>query len=682
MATGTLRIEAKTANSLPIQDVDVVIRNEQGELLQRLKTDENGKTSVVSLETPEASHTLDPDDEGPFSSQCYVSLIHAGYISVEYRGVHVYDGIESVVSANMRPLPRDHDPSATITVESLPPVVSGRGPWERPRQQRGPQDLRVLTEVVVPEFIMVHLGRPDVSARNVHISFVDYIKNVASSEIYATWPQASLEANIYAQITFALNRVYTEWYRSRGYPFDITNSTAFDQAFVNDREIYDNISRIVDGIFNRYARRLGFKNPYFTEYCDGRTVTCPGMSQWGTVTLAERGMNALEILRNYYPKDLEIVETDNITGIPSSYPGTPLQEGSEGPNVEVLQRYLNRIRTDFPLIPQISYPRGNFDAQTAQAVRVFQGIFDLTPDGVVGPRTWYKISFLYVAVTKLSELTGEGERIGIGSVPPTTVLQQGSRGAGVNEVQFILNMISEFFPSIPPVIQDSLFGATTRAAVIDFQRMMGLTPDGIVGPNTWRSFYNVYWGISDNVFLRPPEEEPPAGRPVYPGTLLRVGSRGDSVHLMQRYLNAIAERYHGLPTITADGAFGNATQNAVIAFQRRYGLSVDGVIGHETWNRIVSVYFDGESVPPAPPYPGYYISVGSQGGYVRLIQERLNALNRVHPAIARVPVDGVFGSRTRSAVVAFQRQFALSQDGIVGRTTWIRLMAESAGLTV
>lgn len=289
------------------------------------------------------------------------------------------------------------------------------------------------------------------------------------------------------------------WYRSRGYSFDITNSTAYDQAFVYGRTTYESINRIVDEIFNEYVRRQGQDAPYFTSFCNGTTTTCSGLSQWGTVTLAQRGRSPLQILRNYYPNDVEIATTNTVTGILSSYPGTPLRVGSSGLAVETIQTYLNRIRRNYPAIPQITDAAGTFGNSTRAAVAKFQSIFNLSSDGIVGKATWYKISEIYTAVTRLAELNSEGTSLGIGTVPPSSVLRQGARGEDVITLQYLLNLISEFYPSVPSVTQDGIFGNGTRQAVIAFQQIKGLTPDGVVGAGTWRELYNTYRGIQNNI---------------------------------------------------------------------------------------------------------------------------------------------------------------------------------------
>lgn len=260
---------------------------------------------------------------------------------------------------------------------------------------------------VIPETITVHLGAPDQAAENVTIPFAEYIKNVASSEIYPTWPEAAIRANILAQISFALNRIYTEHYPSQGYDFDITNNTQYDQNFVRNRDIFENISQIVDDIFNDYVVRQGSVEPLFTQYCNGTTSTCDGLSQWGTVDLADQGLIPYEILQYYFGDDINIVFGAPVQGIERSYPGVPLRQGSAGEDVRILQRQLNRISDNYPAIPKLLVD-GFFGVETEAAVREFQRIFNLTPDGIVGKATWYKIKKTYNGVKGLSELYSEG----------------------------------------------------------------------------------------------------------------------------------------------------------------------------------------------------------------------------------------------------------------------------------
>lgn len=351
----------------------------------------------------------------------------------------------------------------------------------------------------VPQRITVHLGPPNSDAANVTVPFSDYVKNVASSEIYPTWDESALRANILAIVSFALNRVYTEFYRSRGYDFDITNSTAFDQYFVNGRSYFENISRLVDELFNDYLRRPGFVEPLAAKFCNGTTVTCEGLSQWGSENLAQQGYTSTQILQSYYG-DVEIVNNAPVRGIISSYPGTPLRRGSSGPNVVVVQTALNRISQNYPAIPKIPVVDGIFGSRTEAAVVAFQQIFNLTPDGIVGRATWYAIVRLYTAVTSLSELRSQGQRYYAINWSPPTTLQVGSTGDKVRLLQYMLAVLSSHIPEIPPVAVDGIYGQATRAAVLAAQRRFRLPETGTVGAQTWNAIYDQYSGIETASF--------------------------------------------------------------------------------------------------------------------------------------------------------------------------------------
>ena len=366
----------------------------------------------------------------------------------------------------------------------------------------------------VPRNITVHLGPPSANAENVTVPFIDYVKNVASSEIYPTWEPAALRANILAIVSFALNRVYTEFYRSRGYPFDITSSTAYDQYFVKGRSYFDNVSRIVDELFNDYLRRPGFVEPLAAKFCNGTTVTCAGLSQWGSQQLAQQGQNSTQILRNYYG-DIEIVPDAPIRGNQSSYPGTPLRQGSRGPFVTVIQTELNRISRNYPAIPRIPEVDGIFGPRTEASVRKFQEIFDLDVDGVVGKATWYALVRLYTAVLSLSELRSQGQQFYAIDWSYPSGLQQGARGDKVRHLQYMLSVLSEYIPQVPEVQVDGIFGPATRNAVIAAQGYFGLPQTGVVDEETWDEIYDQFAGI-ENTTLRSE-----VNFPVMEGTTLR-----------------------------------------------------------------------------------------------------------------------------------------------------------------
>lgn len=441
---------------------------------------------------------------------------------------------------------------------------------------------------VIPETITVHLGTPNSAAENITVSFPDYIKNVASSEIYPTWPEASLRANIYAQISYALNRVYTEFYRAQGYDFDITNTTAYDQAFVNGRDIFDNVSRIVDEIFNSYLRRVGRVEPLFAAFCNGTTSTCPGLSQWGTVELAENGLSSLEILRNYYGDDIELVENVPIENIPPSLPSVPLAFGSSGNEVRQIQVRLNRIATNYPAIPKIYPVDGIFGEETRNAVLTFQRIFGLTADGIVGKATWYRIQYLYNGVKRLAELTSEGLSYSEVERQYVEDLEPGMTGNQIAILQYFLALIAAFKPSIPPVTINESFDSATEAAVRAFQREYGLPDTGIVDLPTWEKLYDVYVGLIDAL---PDSYFTNTARP-FPGLALRPGTENESVLILQGYLNTISEVYPEVPPVPNSGYYGPDTVASVTAFQRLYGLPDDGVTDAITWQAIASAWED------------------------------------------------------------------------------------------
>ena len=439
---------------------------------------------------------------------------------------------------------------------------------------------------VIPETVTVHLGPADSAAENLSVSFPDYIKNVASSEIYPTWPEAAIRANLYAQISFALNRIYTEFYRTRGYDFDITNDTSIDQSFVKDRDVFENISRIVDDIFTSYIVRDGFVEPLFARYCDGYRSTCDGLSQWGTVPLAEEGLGAFDILTRFYGNDISIVENAPIEAVTESVPPVPLRFGSVGNEVRQVQLRLNRIARNYPAIPLITPPDGVFDSRTEEAVRAFQRIFNLSEDGIVGRATWYRLIYIANAVKRLNEVVSEGVTFADIEQPFEETLSLGSSGDLVEIVQYFLQTISAFTNIVPSPPLDGIYGETTAEAVGAFQREWGLPMTGEVDLATWNLLFDVFRAdvatVPGNLFSN-------LAKP-FPGVTLRVGSRGEDVLDLQRYINRIAEDFPAVPTVSEDGIFGDATEDAVFVIQEGAGLSVTGVVDVSTWELIARIY--------------------------------------------------------------------------------------------
>ena len=440
--------------------------------------------------------------------------------------------------------------------------------------------------------------------------------------------------------------------------------------------MFDVMVRITDDIFNTYIRKTGTVNPYYSEYCDGKSVTCPGLKQWGTVTLANQGRNALQILKYYYGNDIEIIRTSNIQSIPQSYPGSPIRQGDSGTAVFTLQRQLNRITKDYPFLGLLTVD-GVFGAKMAATVRAFQKQFNLTADGVVGRQAWYKISYIYVSVKDLAELTSEGE-VSSGTLSDGTwggtVLRTGSTGSAVEQLQFWLNTLAQYESSIPSLTVDGVYGTGTANTVRAFQRKYGLTVDGVVGRDTWTALYDQFRSIqSDN------------GTPnAYPGTALREGASGQNVRLVQFWLKIARTVYSNLNNITVDGKFGSATTAAVKRFQTYFGLTSDGVVGRTTWNKLYEVYNDiankllSSSLRPGE-YPGV-LRKGSSGTAVRELQFYLYLMSAYENSIPAIGIDGQFGASTEAAVRAYQRFARLTVDGIVGRTTWNSLYDKASTL--
>lgn len=459
----------------------------------------------------------------------------------------------------------------------------------------------------IPEKIVVHLGAPDSNAMNVSVSFADYIKNVASSEIYPTWPEEALRANILAQISVALNRVYTEFYRSKGYNFDITNSPAYDQTYIYQRDIFSNISELVDEIFDSYIRREEFIEPLFATFCDGVEVTCNGLEQWGSVNLAEQGLDYFSILQRYYGNNIVLEENVPVEDITGSAPTVTLREGDTGRDVELIQRRLNRISTNFPGIPKIYPQDGFFDSSTTDAVRKFQEVFGLDVDGLVGRATWNQIQFIYNAVKKLYTVSSEGLRITDLSTRYTDTLTEGSSGEGVLTVQYYLSYISLFVPSVIEAAFDGSYGPATANAVRSFQRTYGLPETGVVDRATWDRMEQVYYGIVSEI-----DYEFFGGRILpFPGRVLRQGIEGNDVRVLQEYLNYISMTYPEIPRVNVDGVFGTSTASQVSAFKSLFEIpgSPDRV-NAPAWNAIASIYDDlytGGTVNEGQ-FPGYNIS--------------------------------------------------------------------------
>lgn len=449
---------------------------------------------------------------------------------------------------------------------------------------------QTLPHIIVPfpMEITVHLGNPnDINALNVTVSFIDYIKNVASSELYPTWPEEALKANIHAIVSTTMNRVFTEWYRGRGYNFDITNSTQYDQAYIHERGIFSSISDITNEIFDQYIIREGHIEPLFASFCDGRETICNGLHQWGTVNLANEGFTAIDILKYYYGDDVSIVSGSVPTTNTATYPGIPLELGYSGISVFRMQHSLNRISDNYPGILKVNVT-GYFDEDTENAVKIFQNVFNLPSTGIVDEQTWNMIRRIYVGVTRLYEPDTEGlltnELLNLYS---SIILEGGNRPI-VALIQFILNVLSSYYDTIPAVPITGYFDPETTAGVIEFQKIMNLPPSGIVNQETWNLMYTNTYGIISKL----PIEDIYLPNINYLGIEYREGMGSENpgtllIEIMLKYLSTILPE---IPNIEMDGIYNADTAAAVSSFQNLYGLEPTGIVDEPTWNMLMSVY--------------------------------------------------------------------------------------------
>ena len=406
---GSLQINLTSGlNSRPVADATIHISytGVPDSILEELHTDSSGQTETIELNAPPLEYSLNPAiEEQPYSE--YTLHIEApGFESVSIAGVEILPTVKAIQNVTMNPSDTTGPSEEVFVIPAH--TLYGTYPAKIPESEIKPMDETgeiVLSRVVVPEYIVVHDGSPrDSTARNYYVKYKDYIKNVASSEIYATWPEDTIRANVLAIMSFTLNRVYTEWYRNMGYDFTITSSTAFDHKWIPERNFYDTISPIVDELFSNYLSRPGVRQPILTQYCDGRQVQCPDwMTQWGSCSLGEQGYSAIQILRYYYGDDMYINTAESIAGIPSSWPGYDLDTGATGSKVRQMQEQLNTIASAYPALPRIDAD-GVYGPASKAAVRKFQSIFGLPATGIVDYPTWYKISEVYVGVSRIAEL--------------------------------------------------------------------------------------------------------------------------------------------------------------------------------------------------------------------------------------------------------------------------------------
>ncbi len=438
---------------------------------------------------------------------------------------------------------------------------------------------------IVPNTITVHLGKPNENARNITVPFTDYVANVASNELYPTWPRAALVANIYAIISFALNRVYNEWYRSKGYNFDITSSPTYDQKFTENRSTYENINDIVEEIFNNYVIKGEQIQPYFTRYCDGRVTTCDGLSQWGSVSLANQGKTALQILRNYYGNDISIKYNAPVGDAKEGFPGYDVGLGNAGNPVLLIQRDLRRIRKNYPAIPDITTTLGIYDLETENAVKKFQEIFGLPVTGVVDKGTWYKIKYIYTSVKKLSDLYSEGLTEDEITFLYTDELNYGDTGIEVQYVHYFLDALAFLDKDIPRLPLNSIYNNNTITMVKAFQEKYKLPVTGVFTYQDWLVLQNAY----NNILKSFPSEYQDFVNELYPDYFLTYGMSGKDVRRFQKFLLKICRFDKSIPGVRVNGIFDDLTLKSVYKLQNDYGFDINGIVGPLLWRKVVEL---------------------------------------------------------------------------------------------
>ena len=437
----------------------------------------------------------------------------------------------------------------------------------------------------VPNNITVHLGAPDEAAKNITLPFTDYISNVAASELYPTWPKQALEANIYAIISFTLNRIYNEWYPSKGYNFDITSSPQYDQTYIENRSTYENINNIVEEIFNNYVVKVDQIQPYFTRYCDGRITKCDGLSQWGSVSLANQNKTSLDILKYYYGNDISIKYDAPVGDGLGGYPGYNVGIGNAGNPVLAIQRDLKRIRQNYPAIPEITDTLGIYNEETEKSVRKFQEIFNLPITGIVDKATWYKIKYIYTSVKKLSDLYSEGLTKEEATFLYQDKLTYGDTGIEVEYVHYFLDAIAFLDPDIPRLKTNSIYGNNTITMVKAFQQKYGLPVTGDFTYSDWLVLQDTY----NNILKSYPKEYQDYIDELYPDYFLTRGMKGNDVKRFQQFLLKICQYDKSIPGVRVNGIFDELTEKSVYKLQEDYGFDINGIVGPLLWKKVVEL---------------------------------------------------------------------------------------------
>lgn len=425
---------------------------------------------------------------------------------------------------------------------------------------------------IIPKNITVHLGIPDSNSENITVNFIDYIKNVASNEIYPAWPTEAIIANVLAQISFALNRIYNEWYKSLGYDYDITSDPKYDQKFKKNSNIYESISIIVDEYFNKYLVRENQVQPLFAQYCDGQIADCSGLKQWGSFELANQGKNYEEILKIYYGDNIYIVNNAKQEEVVKSYPGYELKIGDAGNDILIIKRQLNRIKRSYPSLLLINIDE-YFDTQLEDAIKDFQNVFNLPITGIINEATWYKIKYIYNSVLKITNIYSEGISIDDASLKFSKELKLNDFGTQVKVLNYFLNTIAYFDDEIIGQANGETFNENTKSLVTSFQKKYKLNQNGVVDSKTWLEIKKIY----DEIIKSIPVES------LYPGYILSKGMIGEDILILQNFLYNICINTKSIPGVKVSGYFDQLTKESIKKIQSDNGLEVSGNVGALTW---------------------------------------------------------------------------------------------------
>lgn len=750
MEKGYLIFEiSKDNGATPVSNAQIKIVSIDGrEFNKILGVNEDGKSDEIEIYTKDSSLTFDKSNECTPYTEVDAEVRFENDKIVEIKGIQVYSDITSVqeLKFDSRDLFRKHHKDKKskskkehICLKNEPPCVLKSNENDVKikggllNDDKGIKPIVKVEDVSIPEFITIHLGDPNENGEIITVPFVDYIKNVVCSTIYPTWNDEAIKANVYAIVSLSLNRIYTNWYRSKGYGFEITSSPSYDQMYVKGRNLFRNVCNIVDDVFDKCIKISGFRQPFLAK-CDNVTSDYRVLSRWGSLRLAEDGVDALNILKKYFGDNIELIEVPNIECIIKKYPDRELRQGSYGKDVKFLQKALNLIGSKYHGISKISDITGNFGEQTEKAVKDFQKIFNLKVDGIVGKKTWKKICLVYSLIKRLFGDYNDAEE----GITNNVVLRFGSEGPLVKELQHDLNNILKYTSWYEKLEEDGVFGEKTKKAVEDFQKIFGLIVDGIAGKNTFSRIKYVKKNIEDlKDFIENSldknkrddksscscenNDENKKFEFILP---IKYGDKGKHVEKLQELFNTVSKYYNFLDTLVEDGIFGPNMERAIKNFQRRFGLIVDGIVRNETLTKLKAlenaitefdvdhklkendnqkidvktkednkidlerVYRQEENEnfnrsfksEISMEYPGFELEFGDVCGYVTLAQQYINFIRSNSIGYFRTNVelkdDGVFGENTLSYINEIQDKFIFDRSRKINRNLWNRLVLE------